>query len=112
LVDFVEIVFVAILVMVLVGERDHHELMLSKVAADTEAELRLAVSLLVALPLAGGGGSGGAFCAGGVGADAAALGWGGVGAVWDGVAGSDAVALGVGAAWVGLEPPLGTCVSR
>jgi hypothetical protein len=54
LVDFVEIVFVAILVMVLVGERDHHELLLSKVAADTEAELRLAVSLLVALPLAGG----------------------------------------------------------
>jgi two-component system NtrC family sensor kinase len=39
---------------VLVGERGHHELMLSKVAADTEAELRLAVSLLVALPLAGG----------------------------------------------------------
>jgi two-component system NtrC family sensor kinase len=39
---------------VLVGERDHHELLLSKVAADTEAELRLAVFLLVALPLAGG----------------------------------------------------------
>jgi len=54
LVDFVEIVFVAILITVLVVERDHYELPLSKVAADTEAELRLAVSLLVALPLAGG----------------------------------------------------------
>jgi two-component system NtrC family sensor kinase len=39
---------------VLVGERDHHELLLSKVATGTEAELRLAMSLLVALPLAGG----------------------------------------------------------
>jgi two-component system NtrC family sensor kinase len=39
---------------VLVGERDHHELLLSKVAADTVEELRLAVFLLVALPLASG----------------------------------------------------------
>jgi len=39
---------------VLVGERDYHELLLSKVAADTEAELRLSVFLLVAVPLAGG----------------------------------------------------------
>ena len=36
---------------VLVGERDHHEQLLFKVATDTAEELRLALFLLVALPL-------------------------------------------------------------
>ena len=39
---------------VLEGERKHHERLLSKVAEDTETELRLAVFLLVALPMTGG----------------------------------------------------------
>lgn len=39
---------------VLDGEREYHELLLAEVARDTETELRLAVVLLVALPLAGG----------------------------------------------------------
>jgi hypothetical protein len=39
---------------VLVKEREQHELWLAQVARDTKTELRLTVSLLVALPLAGG----------------------------------------------------------
>jgi signal transduction histidine kinase len=54
--DPIEVLFetLAQLRSVLIGEREYHELLLSKVARDTEMELRLAVLLLVILPLTGG----------------------------------------------------------
>jgi len=54
--DPIEVLFetLAQLRQVLVGEREHHELLLSKVARDTEIELRLALTLLMVMPLAGG----------------------------------------------------------
>lgn len=52
----VEVLFetLAKLRAVLVAEREQHDLLLARVAQDTETELRLAMTLLVALPLAGG----------------------------------------------------------
>jgi len=54
--DPIEVLFgtLAQLRTVLVGEREHHDRLLDKVAEDTEMELRLAITLLVALPFAGG----------------------------------------------------------
>ena len=54
--DPIEVLFetLAQLRTVLVGEREHHDRLLDKVAEDTEMELRLAITLLVVLPLAGG----------------------------------------------------------
>ena len=54
--DPIEVLFetVAQLRTVLVGERENYDRLLDKVAKDTEMELRLAIALLVVLPVAGG----------------------------------------------------------